>query len=712
MKTYQYKEIKGPVIRAEDLRLPRAISIYKSIKIIGNCVLIECRRKTDSSEVILFTLKRIGVPEEPAFDIHNEEDIAIVCSKSDLALPEVYALRDDFPIALPHSNARDHLHPVSLCISDVPYTDIRHQFSAYDFLCYIRRWLLLNSRNKLHEADRPIEVFFAAPKFCELRLSAACDCKYALLSAKTDSTFTIDLVKKNKASHFMVGVCISPMMTSSFAAMPQTMGELASYKDSEGIALHLSILDRVLTLASAANTLPILVSLFIKQFKKENKTETRLDIFTVIIDQSPCIIRHKMQRMSETSFMEWYESLKVELLFTLHQPLLLQNRESNMISHTLDKVTFIGCGTLGGNLIDNLVREGFCNHAVLVDYDCYLPHNTSRHVLPVSYTMQHKAKSLQECLKGICDQKIDVVIGDVLSMNETQRKIAFCQTSLIVDASTSIAVERSLALDARLAGIRKCTVFLNPKGTDLVFLLEDSDGSQRLDLLEMSYLRAVLTDAILSSHLDTSGIIRTNEFSCRSESSVINYDNVKMLGAVVSQQLKTRTADDKSFIGIWHVNESDSTICKITPVTQKWTIRNVNDIQIYIANDLINEISSLIIDKGDMETGGCLIGCYDKDRRIIYLIYQICEPKGSVCTPCSFIRGCEGLNASFEEVQIKTANLVRYLGEWHSHPNGPSSPSEADKRQYAEMSKHQEYEDVPYIQMIMGNSDLYLNARM
>lgn len=101
-----------------------------------------------------------------------------------------------------------------------------------------------------------------------------------------------------------------------------------------------------------------------------------------------------------------------------------------------------------------------------------------------------------------------------------------------------------------------------------------------------------------------------------------------------------------------------------------------------------------------------------KMQSLIYLIYQICEPKGSVCTPCSFIRGCEGLNASFEEVQIKTANLVRYLGEWHSHPNGPSSPSEADKRQYAEMSKHQEYEDVPFIQMIMGNSDLYLNARM
>lgn len=712
MKTYHYKEIKGSVIRAEDLRLPRAISIYNSIKIIGNCVLIECRRKTDSSEVILFTLKRIGVPEEPAFNIHNEEDIAIVCSKSDLAFPEVYALREDFPIALPHSNARSHLRPVSLCISDVPFSDIRHQFSAYDFLCYIRRWLLLNSRNILHEADRPIEVFFAAPKFCELRLRTACDSNYALLSAKTDSTYTIDLVRKNKASHFMVGICITPMMTRSFAAMPQTMGELAAYKDMNGIALHLSILDRVLSLASADNTLPILVSLFIEQFKTDSKTETRIDIFAVLIDQSACTIRHKMHAMSESSFFEWYNSLKVELLFTLHQPFLLQNRESNRISHTLDKVTFIGCGTLGGNVIDNLVREGFCDHAVLVDYDYYLPHNTSRHVLPVTSTMQHKAKSLKEYLKGICNQKIDVVIGDMLSMTEAQRKRAFFQTSLIVDASTSIAVERRLALDDRLAGVRKCTVFLTPKGTDLVFLLENSDGSQRLDLLEMSYLRAILTDATLSSHLDTSGIIRTNDFSCRSESSVINYDDVKMLGAIVSQQIKACTTDSKAFIGIWHVNESDSTVCKTIPLIQKWTNRNVNDIQIFIANDLIDEITSQIKAKGELETGGCLIGCYDKDRRIIYLIYQINEPKGSVCTPCSFIRGCEGLNASFEEIKIKTANQVRYMGEWHSHPNGSSSPSEADKRQYAEMSKHQEYEDVPFVQLIIGNCDLYLNARM
>jgi hypothetical protein len=40
----------------------------------------------------------------------------------------------------------------------------------------------------------------------------------------------------------------------------------------------------------------------------------------------------------------------------------------------------------------------------------------------------------------------------------------------------------------------------------------------------------------------------------------------------------------------------------------------------------------------------------------------------SVGTPVSFERGIQGLTEAVGEVQTRTAGLVGYAGEWHSHP--------------------------------------------
>lgn len=710
--TYNYKEIKGSIIRGDELRIPRAISIYNSIEAIDNCDLLECRRKADSSEVILFTLKRIGVPDEPAFDIHNNEDVAVVCSKADMTMPEVYALRKDFPVALPHSNAKEHEHPVSLCISDVPFADIRHQFSAYDFIGYIRRWFLLNSRNKLHESDRPIEVFFAAKKFCELRDNRKNAYRYLLLTKKTNYTYIVEFVEKAQASHFTINVCMSQLISRNFAAMPRTIGDLANYKDVDEVPLPQSILNRLFSTASRDNNFPLIVSVFVPQKRTNDTTETRIDLFLIKIEQSVFSIIHNKKILSNTHFEEWYRSLAIELIFTLPQPSLYQNRISNRLTKSVKKIACIGTGTLGGNVIDSLVREGFCENIVLVDYDIYFPHNTARHVLPISHTMESKAFALKECLNGIHDQKIDVINGDYLILKDFQKNKIFDDASIVLDASTSVAVERSIALDYNDNNVRKCTIFLNPKGTDLVMLMGDSDGTSRLDLLEMSYLRAILTTPSLSSHLDMSDMISTNDFTCRSESSVINYDDVKILGAVASQQIKNCCANNDAFVGIWHVNEQESIVEKQSIKIQNWVEYEVNSIRIYIACDLVDEIKCARLLKGNCETGGCLIGCYDKDRHIIYVMYQIHEPNGSKCSHCSFIRGCEGLSDSMEDIRKKTGNQVRYLGEWHSHPNFSSAPSTTDQKQFDELSGYLRLEDVPFVQLIAGNDGLYVNARL
>ena len=114
----------------------------------------------------------------------------------------------------------------------------------------------------------------------------------------------------------------------------------------------------------------------------------------------------------------------------------------------------------------------------------------------------------------------------------------------------------------------------------------------------------------------------------------------------------------------------------------------------------------------DVETGGCLFGSYDRDYGAVYIYYMVEAPKDSVHTPVSFVRGFGGLTAEYERITGLTYHQVRYLGEWHSHPNLPNRPSSIDDNQFNEMSAEQQSQDLPFIQMIYGKNGLYVRGMM
>lgn len=141
MKDYNVKIIRGREVQGEQLHLTRARSIYAAL--IRHCYAedVSCYINNDGDEIIRAKLICLEVPDEPINDIRSAEEIAIICHKEDISLPEVYALRKNFPTELPHSNARPYTRPISLCVSDVTFLDIRPMFNAYDFITSIRRWL-------------------------------------------------------------------------------------------------------------------------------------------------------------------------------------------------------------------------------------------------------------------------------------------------------------------------------------------------------------------------------------------------------------------------------------------------------------------------------------------------------------------------------------------------------------------------------------------
>src|SRR6185437_11537326 len=85
---------------------------------------------------------------------------------------------------------------------------------------------------------------------------------------------------------------------------------------------------------------------------------------------------------------------------------------------------------------------------------------------------------------------------------------------------------------------RRCSVFLNPSGSDLVLLCEDQERKSRLDWLEFQYYRELVNNDSLKSHFHWEhGRIRYAR-SCRDLTSDIPQGLIAMHSGIASQDLQ------------------------------------------------------------------------------------------------------------------------------------------------------------------------------
>ena len=80
------------------------------------------------------------------------------------------------------------------------------------------------------------------------------------------------------------------------------------------------------------------------------------------------------------------------------------------------------------------------------------------------------------------------------------------------------------------------------------------------------------------------------------------------------------------------------------------------------------------------ETGGLLLGTYSGRRSVLTLRAALPPPPDSVRSRRTFVRGTEGLSPLVGGVPID-GRLAHVVGEWHSHPAAPPTPSRTDQAQ-------------------------------
>ena len=372
------------------------------------------------------------------------------------------------------------------------------------------------------------------------------------------------------------------------------------------------------------------------------------------------------------------------------------------------KMMALGVGALGSQLVATLIRCGY-GKWTFVDSDLLLPHNVARHELyhmavglPKATVMAMAANSI------LAEPSVDqAVIADVLSPGTAAEQLAaaFGAAEVIADFSASVEVSRHVGRDVDV-NARRVAAFLNPRGSDLVVIAEDSAREFPLDSLEMQYYREILVNEGLECHLDPpEGRIRYAR-SCRDVSSRIPGDQVAMHAAIGSRALRRALSESDPRVDIWIGSEdlsSKHVSLRPSPIVQS----QVGEFQVITDQGFVEQIRKFRRNKLPSETGGVLLGCWDLIRNLVYVVHSVASPVDSTERRTLYIRGSAGLKEAVESAATRTAFMLTYVGEWHSHPDGfDSEPSPDDMILWQWLNDKTRQDGFPPLMLIMGESGM------
>jgi len=728
---YKYPEIEGKIIDINDLEFARAKSLALAATNNPMFFLNPIFIKNDSKEIIILSLD-VETPFRNNNGIEEREDIAIICDEADHNFPEVLALRKNFPLGLPHTNLRITERPVSLCVSEHDFSEIKIGFNSYSFIESIRTWLSLTAQNKLHREDQPLEPF--------MRI------KGMVIMPPLKKWDNLYIQQLNPDSH-LLQISDSPTDTSIFCSCfnfdaqvhgfvhrePRLISDLSNLLTTKGIGLSS-------LLASSFNNLKqeildsellhnkrlgIFCIVPIKRKSTDEKPEKKEFFFLLTGKSFKQIgienliwqdnLNGTLTKNAKMSFDKThFDGLEIEIYGIMDKFSAESASRYNGIKMNNENYVIIGVGALGSQIIEIFARMGF-GKWTLIDHDRLYPHNLARHMLSQQHIGEYKAASVAQKLNGLLvDNRYSPLnLNFIEGGNNSEMVSTLTAANAIVDISTSIAVARSLARDyTKTVKNKRISVFMNPLGTDLVILAEDSSRKHRLDFLEMEYYRYLYHTKDLHSHLktkkDKDTRIRYNTNSCRDITTIMNQADVSLLASIAAKNLQTIIKEGKAHADIW-ATAPDGSFRKYNFKPTNW-IKKISANSrwvLYINNELINQIQEVRKSKLPNETGGILLGCIDDSRNIIYLFDTILAPGDSKEAPTFFERGKDGILDEFDNYQEITAGQVKYLGEWHSHPkNCSTKPSDQDLNQCAFLAERIGREGTPVYMCICGDKEL------
>jgi integrative and conjugative element protein (TIGR02256 family) len=164
---------------------------------------------------------------------------------------------------------------------------------------------------------------------------------------------------------------------------------------------------------------------------------------------------------------------------------------------------------------------------------------------------------------------------------------------------------------------------------------------------------------------------------------------------------------DDAMIAVWHRDTETGAVSAYTVQTYKESMHSVGEFSVYIDDGLEAELRAMRIARLPNETGGILLGYHDLSLKTIVIVKACPAPPDSVGTPISFVRGTGDVAKGVENASARTANIVGYIGEWHTHPHGhTANASRDDVVQLVGLTLSMVEDGLPALQLIVGETDI------
>jgi len=135
-------------------------------------------------------------------------------------------------------------------------------------------------------------------------------------------------------------------------------------------------------------------------------------------------------------------------------------------------------------------------------------------------------------------------------------------------------------------------------------------------------------------------------------------------------------------------------------------IKRYNNLELIIEEKLLNEIGDIGIKYFPNEFGGFLIGKYLNNYKSLY-IENFILPFRYKQSPLYFERSINGIRDKFKKA-FKD-NKQYYIGEWHTHPNGPTMFSQTDLTAMIQIVKCKTVQIKNPILLILSVNDKKIN---
>lgn len=365
--------------------------------------------------------------------------------------------------------------------------------------------------------------------------------------------------------------------------------------------------------------------------------------------------------------------------------------------------TLAGVGALGSEMFNLWTRSGW-GKWTLVDPDHVKPHNLARHSgleCHVGFQKVDVVKNMADNLMPQQPSKTTAVAEYATNLESAEVRNSLDLADIVIDATTTLDFPRAIA--ARDSVKRALSVFVTPSGHGAVMLVEDAERTIRLDALEAQYYRHVISEPWGKQHLAGHQGHLWAGAGCRDFSAVIPNDILAVHGASLARMARIRTATPEASLHVWHCDPNTASIVagSYTPAAPR--IAAMNGLQIVWDEEIREKIRSQRENHLPSETGGVLLGYFDLVLRKVFIVDVLPAPPDSHGDPTGFIRGIEGLEDAVKKAELQTANIVGYVGEWHSHPRHCSSnPSGYDIVLLAHLAIALEHEGLPALMLIVG----------